>query len=150
LAKSVGSDVVIDYRHTPNIEEAIRAAIPSQRSLRKAFDTVSTLQTLDSIIQVLSPSGGQVAVVLPLPEEAKAPKNVQVSHTRVGTAYGADQVFARKWYHILGRWLEEGKFKGNRMRIMPNGLASVPEGLELLRGNKVSAEKLVCASCSIS
>jgi hypothetical protein len=110
------------------------------------YDAVTTAQTITSIGQVLSPlGGGELNIVLPqLPAGAKVPENVRLHQTMVGTAYAEDEVFASKWYRIMGRWLEEGKFKGNKPRVMPNGLASVPEGLELLKEGKVSAEKLVC------
>jgi threonine dehydrogenase-like Zn-dependent dehydrogenase len=118
--------------------------VPKNKTLRKVYDAVTTKQTVTSIIQLLSASGGEVNVVLRPPEDLNVPENVKILRTVVGTAYAEDEDFARKSYRILGRWLEEGKFEGNKARVMPNGLASVPEGLALLRDGKVSAEKLVC------
>lgn len=55
---------------------------------------------------------------------------------------------AARWYRQIGRWLAPSAenptpFKTNNVKLMPNGLASVPEGLKLLREGKVHAEKLV-------
>lgn len=46
-------------------------------------------------------------------------------------------------YRQVAAALEAGVFKPNRVRIVPNGLAGVEGGLEELKANKVSAEKLV-------
>lgn len=41
-------------------------------------------------------------------------------------------------------WLAKAEGRaGNKPRIMPEGLASVPEGIAMLKANKVSGEKLV-------
>lgn len=62
---------------------------------------------------------------------------------QVGSVHGENSEFAARWYPLLGKWLDEGILKPNRVRIMPNGLDSVQEGVLMLRDKKVSGEKLV-------
>jgi hypothetical protein len=55
---------------------------------------------------------------------------------------------AARWYRQIGRWLAPSDdnpvpFKPNNVRLMPSGLASVQDGLEMLKAGKVHAEKLV-------
>ena len=46
-------------------------------------------------------------------------------------------------YREVATWLDQGIFKANRVKLMPKGLASVADGLDLLKNGKVSGEKLV-------
>jgi hypothetical protein len=46
-------------------------------------------------------------------------------------------------FRKIAEALDKGIFKPNRVRVIPKGLDGVPEGLQLLKDNKVSAEKLV-------
>ena len=46
--------------------------------------------------------------------------------------------FAKKASKLLTDLLAKGLYKPGRIRVMPKGLASVNEGLELLRDGKVS------------
>ena len=53
-----------------------------------------------------------------------------------------------RWYRQVGQWLAPSAtnpkpFQPNRVKLLPNGLASVPEGLKLLEEGKVHGEKLV-------
>ncbi len=50
---------------------------------------------------------------------------------------------AAKYYRLLGRWLDEGSFKPNKVRLIPGGLAGVGGALKELQEGKVHGEKLV-------
>ena len=50
---------------------------------------------------------------------------------------------AAKYFRWIGKWLEDGSFKANRVRLMPDGLASVERGIQMLQNGEVHAEKLV-------
>ena len=105
-------------------------------------------------------------------EEAKQiPPGIDIAFSAVATAYGEDteckqfklrhlccreyrfdlqpsSLVAARWYRQIGRWLEASDsnpmpFQPNKARILPNGLASVPDGLALLKSGQVHAEKLV-------
>ncbi|KXS20778.1 GroES-like protein [Gonapodya prolifera JEL478] len=154
LAKDLGCDVVLDYR-TPGIGDQIKKAIAdSGKTFDIAYDAHSGVSgdstSFVELAQVLQPQGGIVAVVIPVPEPDKAqlPSNIEAPWTLVGTAHhptaaGGDADFAYRWFRQLGKWLEEGKFRPNVVRVMPGGLAGVREGLELMETGKISGEKLV-------
>ena len=55
---------------------------------------------------------------------------------------------AARFYRQISKWLEvtpenPKPFKPNRVRVLPNGLASVEKGLLLLKNGEVHGEKLV-------
>jgi NADPH2:quinone reductase len=44
---------------------------------------------------------------------------------------------------VLGKWLDEGQLKPNKVKLMPHGLDSVQEGVFMLKEKRVSGMKLV-------
>jgi len=68
---------------------------------------------------------------------------VHVIDTNVGSAYGKNSAFATEYFKLLGQWISQGKYKPNKVKIIPGGLSGVEEGLKLLQNNKVNGEKLV-------
>lgn len=48
-----------------------------------------------------------------------------------------------EFFAVADRLLNEGKIKPHPVKIMPNGLEDVQEGLQLQRNNDLSAEKIV-------
>lgn len=152
LAKSLGCDVVLDYRAS-DLPAKLKAAISNSGvSITHAYDAHSAVSGKSTsygvLAEALQPTGGQVTVVLGIPKKqaAQLPKNVVFSHTLVGTAHdmSTDGAFARRWFRQLARWMGEGKFKGNVVRVVPGGLAGVREGLKMMEEGKISGEKLVC------
>lgn len=141
VAESAGADVVIDYRGKSDAEliAAIRDAAKG-RSLEHAFDAISEHGSPVLCAEILGK--GKLTLVLPQGPE-KVENGVEVTQTSVGRAHGELAAFAEKYYGLMAKWLSEGKFKGNRVKLMPGGLAAVQEGLALLRANQVSGEKLV-------
>ena len=58
------------------------------------------------------------------------------------------KIVAARWYRQIGGWLVKTPdnptaFQANRVKILPDGLASVERGLELLKTGQVHGEKLV-------
>lgn len=152
LAKSLGCDVVIDYRK-PTVVEDLKAAIAaSGASFAAAFDGHAAASgdstSYNIMASVMQPDGGAITTVLPLSEDAvkSLPANVKFDGwTMVGTAHDLDKEgeFARRWFRQLGKWLDAGKFQPNVVKVVPGGLAGVKEGLRLLEEGKVSGEKMV-------
>lgn len=89
----------------------------------------------------------------PAPSTLTIPSDITVDRTSVRTAYGENSEFARRWFRILGKEVEEGSFRPMKAHIMERGLASVDEGLGMLERGEVNGEKLVCKlfapSCSL-
>ncbi|KXS14069.1 NAD(P)-binding protein [Gonapodya prolifera JEL478] len=153
LAKSLGATFVVDYR-SPDVRGAIKSAIASVGlPLVGAFDAHAdksgSTASYTELAQALQPRGGIVTVVLNVPKKAAAelPKSVQVPWTGVGSAHlqgpKGDAEFARRWFHQLAKWVDQGIFKPNVVKVVPGGLAGVREGLGLMEAGKVSGVKLV-------
>lgn len=148
VAKDLDADVVIDYRNKSDEELAkdiVEAVKSTSAELVGIVDAVSTKESgtllAEHILQAFG--GGSITTLLPAYGQADAPANVKILMEMVATAYGDDSAFAKRMYRQLGQWLEEGIFKPNKVKLMPNGLDSVEEGLALLRNNKVNGVKLV-------
>jgi len=148
VPKELGADVVVDYRNKSD-EELAKAVVEAAKSLSTSniagvVDAVSEEKTGKMLAKVLqSFGGGRITTVLPNYKQEAAPANITVLPEMVGTAYGEDSDFAAKLYRQLGKWLEEGVFKPNKVKLLANGLNSIQEGLDLLRNNKVNGFKLV-------
>lgn len=68
---------------------------------------------------------------------------METLQSNVPGAHSKDTEFARKYFVLFGRLLQEGLFKTNRPRLLKGGLIALEEGLQLLKNGQVSAEKLV-------
>jgi NADPH:quinone reductase-like Zn-dependent oxidoreductase len=147
-ARSLGADEVVDYR-SADTGKLVLAAIEKlggKSKLVGTYDAVSTEKTVELLAyEVLQPEGGKITTVLPAYEGGKGLKvdTVAVDRTMVGTAHSEDAQFATTWYRQIGKWLDDGSFKANQVKLMPNGLDSVKEGVHLLKDGKVNAVKLV-------
>lgn len=159
-ARSLGADYVIDYRGKSKDEmgEAFSEAIASlnggKGKIVGVYDAVSTEDTVEMLatqaLQKHASDGGQgggrtITTVLPAHEngEGLSVSNVKVVRTMVGSAHAEHAEFAAKWYRQIGAWLDDGSFKPNQVKIMPDGLDSVKDGMRLLKDGKVNAQKLV-------
>ncbi|KZO97059.1 GroES-like protein [Calocera viscosa TUFC12733] len=135
--KSLGANVVLDY-HDPAVVEKIQASA----SLSLAYDAISTGSTTDACIAALSSEGGKVAVSLPY--SGNAPDSVEVLPVTSALLYSPGREaelegLTRLWQALVN----EGKLKPNPVKIMPRGLNSIDDGLDLQRQYKISAQKLV-------
>ncbi|OCB89336.1 GroES-like protein [Sanghuangporus baumii] len=102
---------------------------------------------LSRVLAKVSPTGkGKVTFLLPVSDDdlKQVPEGIEYERTLVGTAYGEDKDFSARFYRQIGQWLAASPpFQPNRVKVLPDGLASVPKGLELLKTGKVHGEKLV-------
>jgi NADPH:quinone reductase-like Zn-dependent oxidoreductase len=149
LPKDAGADVVLDYRGKSAEElakEVRKAADDAGVTLDRVFDTVSD-GTHSLVAAVLGDkAGSKAAFILPIPEGADKNTAATFSRSSVGAAHGRDgdhSAFATEYYDWMAEGLAKGTFKGNPVKLMPKGLASVGEGLALLKQNKVSGQKIV-------
>lgn len=148
VAQELGA-VVVDYRGKSDDElaQAIKEEVGKVGKLAGTYDAVSTDSTVDFLAKVVEGSGGGlITTVLPTRGEEKPdsiPSSVKVVRTMVGTAHSDDSEFAKKWYRIIGGWLDQGKFKANDVKVLSGGLDGVAEGMDLLEQGKVNGVKLV-------
>jgi NADPH:quinone reductase-like Zn-dependent oxidoreductase len=151
LVKSLGADVVFDYRD-PNSAAEIRKY--TNNNLKLVFDTIALETSAAYCDQAMSTDGGEYTSLLPV---NIARENVNDRWTLAFTVTGEafeyvpdnwparpeDKAHAEKFAVIAEKLLADGRIKGHRPSVRPGGLKGVFEGLQLLREGKVSGYKLV-------
>ncbi|UNI17153.1 hypothetical protein JDV02_003529 [Purpureocillium takamizusanense] len=151
FVKSLGADAVFDYN-----DEHCAADIRkfSQSRLALAWDTVSLASSAAICANALTTApGSKYAALLPVDlGRGDVEVSVTLAYTALGESFtfGAREIpastpdfqFAKTFWESSRNLLQEGKIKVHRPRV-GKGLSGVLEGLELLKSNKVSGEKLV-------
>ncbi|TBU41503.1 GroES-like protein [Dichomitus squalens] len=145
LLKSFGATHVLDRSLPASTLAAEVAKIAGGKPVEFVYDAISLADTQALGYEVLAP-GGVLVVTNPvaIPEEKKKVGDNKkivnvfgVVHTPENREFGAEQ------YSRLTEWLKTGVIVPNRVEVLPNGLAGIPEGLERLKNNKVSGVKLI-------
>ncbi|KAJ5716612.1 chaperonin 10-like protein [Penicillium malachiteum] len=151
LVKNLGADEVYDYKDAATAA-AIRAATGDK--LKFVFDTISTASSAEYCDTALSTEGGQYSSLLRI---SIARENINSRATLGYTIMGEDFMigpmrvparpddfaFAQEWLPQAFRFLASGQVKVHPLKVNPDGLKGVPEGLNLMKEGKVSGEKLV-------
>ncbi|KAF8182354.1 hypothetical protein BJ912DRAFT_978682 [Pholiota molesta] len=160
--RSLGATDVFDYR-SPTLVQDITAAVGGDGKVLLAIDAVTSEATLQQLGKVMSPLG-KLAILLPIKEGASVttgldqemyweirqdktpfPKGTEIIPVRTFN-YQQDATLRDKLMpQILPALLEAGHIKPARVRLMDKGSLKeqVGTGLELLRENKISGEKVV-------
>lgn len=155
---SIGADAVFDYRDSDVISKIKETA---KGNIAYALDTVSSKETFQSLYDATE--GSEHVIIDNLlflgPGDIKRDdrRDVIVKSTLVYLANGQDQAvgngivipssrelvlnFNEFWQKLLPPQLPN--FKTAALKVLPAGLESVNEALELLYTNKVSGEKVV-------
>ncbi|KAI0684707.1 medium-chain dehydrogenase/reductase like protein [Cytidiella melzeri] len=139
LVKSLGATHVID-RNTPLVS-AVKAI--TSDPIKVVYDAIAEKATQDEAYDVLAPGGIFILVSPFAVEESKADQTKEVVQA-LGSAHVPNQrALGVSLYRVLTSLLASGDVKPNRVEVVPNGLAGIPEALEKLKAGKVSATKLV-------
>ncbi|PAV21615.1 short-chain dehydrogenase reductase SDR [Pyrrhoderma noxium] len=146
--KSIGADTVIDYRDKSS-DTVVREIVKSLEGHKctLAFDTIvddNSTVILAQALNDVSPKGqGRVTHLLPLSDstKSKTPDGIETVLTIVSSVFDENFDFCSKFSRKLPSCLTHSKtnpnpLRPNRPRILPKGLASVAEGLEMLKNNK--------------
>ncbi|KAI8992785.1 GroES-like protein [Trametes punicea] len=142
LLKSLGATHVLD-RNLPSDTLLKEAREIAGGPFDVVYDAVSEPETLAVAYQATAPTGTLIAV-LPTPIPG-ADQNSQ-KRVHVATAFlimPFNRAVSRSLLAKIPELLERGEIKPTRVEVIPGGLRGVPEGLERLRKNAVSAAKLV-------
>ncbi|RFU75760.1 hypothetical protein TARUN_6519 [Trichoderma arundinaceum] len=156
--KSLGADVVLDYK-SPTVVDDIIAA--SDGELTLAWDCISEGDTPRICAGAFSDKGGKLGTLLgvdPATVHAINP-NIDIALTLAYSIFGQpfdrlggwqegkpeDNEFAKEFRDLAEQLLREGKVKPSRIELNRggSGLEGILVGLEELRQNKVSAAKLI-------
>ncbi|ETS82458.1 Protein TOXD [Pestalotiopsis fici W106-1] len=149
--KSLGAHHVVDY-NAPDAAASIREY--TKDSLQLAFDTISLESSAKFCDASLSTKGGDYSALLAVGIDRENVKDRwTLAYTVVGEEFTfgnqpwpakpEDKEFAEKFWPVASKLLSEGKVKVHNVKVNPGGLNGVLEGLELMRQDKVSGEKLV-------
>ncbi|BGO98646.1 zinc-binding oxidoreductase [Rhodotorula toruloides] len=146
VPKSYGADEVLDYRNksTSSLAFEIRQSYGG-KGVKYIYDAVSE-GTLEVVAEALKDvEGAKYTYVLTYTEEQlkTLPSNVHPERTLCATAYGEDSDFAEKWFDWVGKAIEAGGFRAQKVTVVPGGLEGVKEGLRRLQQGEVRGEKLV-------
>jgi len=160
--RTLGATHTFDYS-SPSLTEDIEAAAGGKVSL--ILDCVTAEATIAVASKVIS-SNGTIALLLPIKQgnkvtgEADAemameladeknpfPKTVKVIGVKTFTYHTNEYLKDNLMPKILPDLLAKGHIEPNRMRLLDNKQTSLREraeqGIELLRENKVSGEKVI-------
>ncbi|KAL5504375.1 hypothetical protein ACEPAH_8449 [Sanghuangporus vaninii] len=141
LLKSIGATHVID-RKSPDVSSEVRKIL-NGAPLELLYDAVSREE--QESWDLIAPGGTLIIVSLvKVDKNSERYKNKTVINTIFGSAYIPDlREMGVSLYSKLTGLLETGAIKPNRVEVLPNGLAGIPDGLDKLRKNQVSGKKLV-------
>ncbi|KAJ8104390.1 chaperonin 10-like protein [Lipomyces tetrasporus] len=151
MLKSLGAAAVFDYKDPDSVAKIREFA---NNNLKFAWDTISSESSAKFCADALSSTGGKYAALL----DIRAPRDDidscwTIAYTIFGEqftwppasipAVAEDYEFGKKWGDVVSKLLLDSKIKAHKQRVGKDGLKGVLEGLQLLRENKVSGEKLV-------
>jgi NADPH:quinone reductase-like Zn-dependent oxidoreductase len=151
FAKSRGAHAVFDY-HDVDCVDRIKEFTGGK--LAHAFDCISTPASAKICSEAMCETGGVVSYLLPMKHERE---DVQVNYTLAYTAMGEgfrvngrefearqqDLEFARVFWELSARLVENGQIEAHPQEICDGGLDGVFDGLQRMREGKVSGKKLV-------
>ncbi|KAI8316662.1 Zinc-type alcohol dehydrogenase-like protein [Colletotrichum sp. SAR11_59] len=157
LVKSLGAKYAFDY-HDDNVVESIKQAAPG---LKYVFDTIGNKSSSVLASRAIDErGGGGLCTVRPGKANTEdVTKQTKVTDVLVRTAflkdhrYGsfhwpaheADHQLGTEFFEKLPGWVEEGKIKPNKPKVIPGGLEGVHKGFQEYRDGNISATKLVYA-----
>jgi len=141
-------DTIVDYRKGGEaIVQGLRDGVKKGETLKYAFDAVSDHGSYGYLSQVLDTKavgGSHLTVVLPGKKYEGIPEGVHLTTTQVGSVHQeSNHDFGYAWFRLFGQGMKEGWFPAHPHEVIKGGLAGVGEGLERLKGGKVSDEKMV-------
>lgn len=151
LVTSLGADAVFDYRDPQSAAEIRKL---TDNNLKLVFDCISLEASAKYCEAAISTEGGEYSALLNVKvERENVNSRFTLGYTAVGEAFKfgdipfpakpEDKAHAEKFVAIAESLLAQGKVKVHRPRVGKDGLKGVLEGLQLLKEDKVSGEKLV-------
>ncbi|KAJ5545914.1 chaperonin 10-like protein [Penicillium frequentans] len=151
FVKSLGADMVCDYRD-PRAAEEIRKLTGDK--LKIVLDTISLESSAKFCAEAMSTEGGVYTSLLPVTAPRSDIKSdLVLGYTTFGEpfvfgpqsfdAVPEDEAFSAWWWLLAEKYLGDGKIKVHPQSVRDGGLEGVLEGLDLMRKDQVSGQKLV-------
>ena len=149
LVKSLGAEAAFDYNDS---EAVTKIKEYTKGDLKYIWDTIALPDTDKFSAEVLSADGRYGAILFVKLPRDDVKKTYSMGYTAMGEpvdkgAYKSpnnegDFEFAKKWMAAVEPILAQGKLKVHPQKV-GKGLEEVIDGLDLLRMDKVSGQKLV-------
>ncbi|RLL96037.1 hypothetical protein CFD26_105477 [Aspergillus turcosus] len=155
LVRSYGAEAVFDYR-SETCATDIREY--TKNTLRYVLDCITEPATVELCLKSIGRAGGKYCALEAFSDELRTRKAVSMEwilalsifgkRIALDKGYGREaapehRVLGRKMFEEVEQLLQNGQLRAHPVRVMPGGLEAVPEGLALLKGKKVSGQKLV-------
>lgn len=151
LVTSLGADAVFDYKD-PQSAALIRKE--TDNNLKLVFDCIALESSAKFCEAAISTEGGEYSALLNVKvERDNVNSRFTLGYTSVGEdfkfgdipfpAKPEDKAYTEMFVPIAEDLLAQGKVKVHRPKVGKDGLKGVLEGLQLLKEDKVSGEKLV-------
>ncbi|KAI0715785.1 GroES-like protein [Cerioporus squamosus] len=146
--KSLGATHVLDRSSPPADILAELPKLTGGQPIVYAYDAISVAETQHLAYDALAPEGSLV-LVHPFSTEILAEKvqrdggSKKIARPYASLQWPGNVKLGEELYARLTEWLEKGILVPNRVEILPNGLAGIPEGLERMKNKQVSGTKLI-------
>ncbi|KAK7035347.1 hypothetical protein VNI00_011878 [Paramarasmius palmivorus] len=150
FVRSLGADEVYDYSDSFTGREIFQA---TGGNIHCAVDCWSEGMSPYQVSASLSNDHGKIASLLPYQSRKKG---IESTFVFAYAIFGKDTVFpfpskadtvaaqkAREFAQLTSRLLAEGKIRLGPIKVFPDGLAGVADGMEYARMGKVHGEKIV-------
>ena len=149
-AKTVGCDVVLDYR-SESISKDLEEALDGKKASR-IFDASNTSSSVQYLSKVLEKGSGKyVCTTKILPDQMENLKDFALARQIWVGCVHEDKEFGSKdfgfvWGNMFARLLAQGKLTGQPYEVIPGGLEGVEAALRRLMNRKGGNEKFVYRS----
>ncbi|KAJ3552134.1 hypothetical protein NM688_g4314 [Phlebia brevispora] len=140
--KSRGATHVVDRNLSSSDLSATIKEI-AEEPVRLVFDAVSVKETQNAGYDILAPGG---TLVIDTRSKISTEKVSVEKHVTavVGDPFAPDRhQFAVEMFKAISSLFQSGDFKVNRIEVLANGLAGIPEGITRYNSGQISAKKLV-------
>jgi len=141
LLKSLGVDHVID-RSVPLSELKAQLESLAKAPIEVVYDAVSFPETQRAGYSVLAP-GGSILIVQGPQIKIDAAADKTIAHVFGNVNTPSNRAAGVGLYKKLTSLLEKGELKPNRVEVLPNGLAGIPDGLKRMELGQISGQKLI-------
>ncbi|KAI5120695.1 hypothetical protein M0805_007658 [Coniferiporia weirii] len=135
----LGATHIVDRRADVQAEVARLTSAP----IALVYDAVSEADTQKQAWDLLAPGGALIAITSPKLDKEKYPNKTLVNDIYGNVHLPVMRALGVSLYAKLTELLRDGSIQPNRIKVLPNGLAGIPDGLERMREKKVSGVKLV-------
>ncbi|KAJ5404603.1 hypothetical protein N7509_004474 [Penicillium cosmopolitanum] len=151
LVRSLGADAVYDYKDPQSAAEIRKF---TNDNLKLVFDCISLESSAAFCDNAISTTGGEYSALLSVKiARSNVNDRFTLAYTTIGEAFKfgdipfpanpEDRAQAEKFIDIAQPLLQQGKIKVHPPKVGKDGLKGVLEGLQLLKTDQVSGEKLV-------